>query len=106
SEFPGEYKESGLKPGQIQIAELHYAFTPFELTGAEDAGLFPKGKALRYVREGKTHPDGQLPINASGRLKTRGHPVGVSGLAQIAELQTWMCKEERFQKGLDLSIVG
>ncbi|EMO28124.1 hypothetical protein LEP1GSC170_3811, partial [Leptospira interrogans serovar Bataviae str. HAI135] len=47
-----------------------------------------------------------LPINASGGLKTRGHPVGVSGLAQIAELQNWMFKEERFQNGLALSIGG
>ncbi|MCG6168416.1 thiolase family protein [Leptospira sp. FAT2] len=106
SAFAGAYKESGLKPEQIQIAELHDAFTPFELIGAEDAGLFPKGKALRYVKEGKTHPDGQLPINASGGLKTRGHPVGVSGLAQIAELQTWMYREDRFQNGLALSIGG
>ncbi|XDD49049.1 thiolase family protein [Leptospira sp. WS92.C1] len=104
--FGGAYKEADIKPEQIQIAELHDAFTPFELIGAEDAGLFPKGSALRYVKEGKTHPDGQLPINASGGLKTRGHPVGVSGLAQIAELQTWIHKENRFQNGLALSIGG
>ncbi|EMY77566.1 thiolase, C-terminal domain protein [Leptospira weilii serovar Ranarum str. ICFT] len=104
--FAGAYKEAGIKPEQIQIAELHDAFTPFELIGAEDAGLFPKGQALRYVKEGKTHPEGQLPINASGGLKTRGHPVGVSGLAQVAELQTRMYKEERFQNGLAFSIGG
>ncbi|EKO85518.1 thiolase, C-terminal domain protein [Leptospira interrogans serovar Grippotyphosa str. 2006006986] len=104
--FQGAYKEANLKPEQIQIAELHDAFTPFELIGAEDAKLFPRGSALRYVKEGKTHPEGQLPINASGGLKTRGHPVGVSGLAQIAELQSWMFKKERFQNGLALSIGG
>ncbi|EMO25215.1 acetyl-CoA acetyltransferase domain protein, partial [Leptospira interrogans serovar Bataviae str. HAI135] len=46
--FQGAYKEANLKPEQIQIAELHDAFTPFELIGAEDAELFPRGSALRY----------------------------------------------------------
>ncbi|MDV6235133.1 thiolase family protein [Leptospira ellisii] len=106
SAFQAAYAEAGLKPEDISIAELHDAFTPFELICAEDAGLFPRGKALRYVKEGKTHPDGQLPVNASGGLKTRGHPVGVSGLAQIAELQTWMFQRDGFRNGLALSIGG
>ncbi|MDF3820048.1 thiolase family protein [Leptospira sp. 96542] len=84
--FAKAYTEAGLGPEDIQFAELHDAFTPFELVGAEDAGFFKRGEALFQVKAGLTHPKGNLPINASGGLKSRGHPVGASGLAQIVEI--------------------
>ncbi|PJZ69003.1 acetyl-CoA acetyltransferase [Leptospira perolatii] len=103
--FAKAYKEADLKPEHIQIAELHDAFTPFEVISAEDAGIFPTGKALKFIAEGHTHKTGKLPINPSGGLKTRGHPVGVSGLAQIAELFREISKGA-YRRGLALSIGG
>ncbi|TGK13040.1 thiolase family protein [Leptospira fletcheri] len=103
--FRQAYSEADLAPSDIRVAELHDAFTPFELIGAEDAGLFPRGKALKYVVEGVTDKRGRLPINPSGGLKTRGHPVGVSGLAQIAEL-FFLMNRETYGTGLALSIGG
>jgi acetyl-CoA C-acetyltransferase len=84
--FEQAYKEAGVGPKDIDFAELHDAFTPFELVGAEDAGFFNRGEALFQVKAGLTHPTGKLPINISGGLKSRGHPVGASGLAQIVEI--------------------
>ncbi|TGN18646.1 thiolase family protein [Leptospira idonii] len=84
--FGKAYEEAGVGPKDVDFAELHDAFTPFEIIGAEDAGLFGRGEALAKVVSGLTHPEGQLPINASGGLKSRGHPVGASGLAQIVEI--------------------
>ncbi|EQA37239.1 thiolase, C-terminal domain protein [Leptospira inadai serovar Lyme str. 10] len=103
--FGQAYKEAGITPSDVRVAELHDAFTPFELIGAEDAGLFPRGKALKFVEKGISDKRGKLPINPSGGLKTRGHPVGVSGLAQIAELFSFM-KESGHPIGLALSIGG
>jgi acetyl-CoA C-acetyltransferase len=84
--FERAFSEASVSPNEIGFAELHDAFTPFELVGAEDAGLIPRGQALYQVKAGLTHPKGKLPINASGGLKSRGHPVGASGLAQIVEI--------------------
>lgn len=105
SAFSMAFSQSGILPSQIQCAELHDAFTTFELIGAEDAGLFPRGEALRAVIQGHTHPDSIKPINASGGLKTRGHPIGASGTAQIAELFYFMQKK-KLQFGLTHSIGG
>ncbi|TGN08377.1 thiolase family protein [Leptospira ilyithenensis] len=104
--FASAYKEAGIGPEEIQIAELHDAFTPFEIIGAEDAGLFGRGEALAKVISKITHPEGQLPINSSGGLKSRGHPVGASGLAQIVELCRSFKQREELRLGLAHSIGG
>ena len=80
------YQMAGLSPRQIDCAEVHDAFTPFEIIGTEDLGFFPAGKGVEAAASGRTAADGNLPINASGGLKSRGHPVGASGVAQIVEL--------------------
>lgn len=103
--FQQAYKEAGIEPKNIQIAELHDAFTPFELIGAEDANLFSRGSALQKVKEGVTSINGSLPINPSGGLKSRGHPIAASGLAQIVELVRFM-QERDFRYGLTHSIGG
>lgn len=103
--FSKAYAMAKISPKEISAAELHDAFTPFELVGAEDAGLFPKGKALRAVIEKETDIDGRLPINPSGGLKSRGHPIGASGLAQIVELRNFL-RDYRKQFGLAHSIGG
>jgi acetyl-CoA C-acetyltransferase len=94
-------KEAALKaytmaqrnPPDIQFAEVHDAFTVFEVIGTEDLGFFPAGEGWKALEEGKTHLRGSLPVNPSGGLKSRGHPVGASGLAQMVEI-VWQLRGE------------
>jgi acetyl-CoA C-acetyltransferase len=79
------YAMAGFGPERVDFAELHDAFTPFELIALEDTGLVPPGKAGRATLDGDTALDGRLPINPSGGLKARGHPLAATGIAQIVE---------------------
>ncbi|HEX9188933.1 MAG TPA: thiolase family protein, partial [Vicinamibacteria bacterium] len=82
------YRMAGFGPERVDVAELHDAFAPFEIISLEDAGLVPPGKAGRATLDGETAMGGRLPVNLSGGLKARGHPLAATGLAQIVEL-TW-----------------
>lgn len=79
------YQMAGVTPKEIDFAEVHDAFTPFEIITTEDLGFFPPGTGGRAAEAGKTSLQGPLPINPSGGLKARGHPVGASGVAQVVE---------------------
>lgn len=79
------YAMAGCAPQGIDFAEVHDAFTPFEIISSEDLGFFSTGKGGDAVETGQTRADGILPINASGGLKARGHPIGATGVAQICE---------------------
>ncbi len=87
------YRMANRSPSEIQFAEIHDAFTCFEIIGAEDLGLLEEGKGWRAVERGETEVSGRLPINPSGGLKARGHPVGASGLAQAVEI-LWQMREK------------
>jgi acetyl-CoA C-acetyltransferase len=87
------FKMAGLKPKDIHVAELHDAFTILEIAESEHAGFFPKGKGAKALADGETRIGGALPINPSGGLKARGHPVGATGVAQIVEL-VWQLRDE------------
>lgn len=87
------YGMARVNPQDISVAEVHDAFTPFEIIGTEDLGFFPPGEGWRAVADGLTSIKGKLPVNPSGGLKARGHPVGASGLAQIAEI-VWQLRGE------------
>ena len=87
------YRMAKVNPKDISFAEVHDAFTPFEIIGTEDLGFFPPKQGWKAVEEGTTSIHGKLPINPSGGLKARGHPVGASGLAQIAEV-VWQLRGE------------
>jgi acetyl-CoA C-acetyltransferase len=76
---------AGFGPERVDVAEIHDAFAPFELISLEDIGLFPSGKAGAATLDGETGLEGRLPINPSGGLKARGHPLAATGLAQIVE---------------------
>jgi acetyl-CoA C-acetyltransferase len=84
---------ANIKPGDIDVAELHDAFVILEIAESEDAGFFKKGDGAKALEDGKTSLNGELPINPSGGLKARGHPVGATGVAQIVEL-TWQLRGE------------
>jgi acetyl-CoA acetyltransferase len=79
------YRMAGFGAERVQVAELHDAFAPFELISLEDLGLVPPGKAGKVTLDGETARDGRLPINPSGGLKGRGHPLAATGIAQIVE---------------------
>jgi acetyl-CoA acetyltransferase len=80
------YEMSGLTPQDIQFAEVHDCFSIAELIHTEDLGFFKPGEAYKAVAEGQTRRDGPMPINTSGGLKCKGHPVGATGIAQMHEI--------------------
>jgi acetyl-CoA C-acetyltransferase len=80
------FNMAGITPKQVQIAEVHDCFTIAEIVALEDIGIFEKGKATEAVRNGVTKRDGDVPINTSGGLKSKGHPVGATGAAQVVEI--------------------
>ena len=81
------YEMSGLGPKDIQIAEVHDCFTIAELAALEDLGFYEAGKAAAAaIANGETKRDGFRPINTSGGLKTKGHPVGATGVGQVVEI--------------------
>lgn len=79
------YAASGLKPGDVDFVELHDCFSLTEILDAEDLGVVPRGAAGAWTREGRTRPDGDMPINVSGGLLAKGHPVGATGVGQLYE---------------------
>ncbi len=80
------YQMAGMGPKDISFAELHDAFVILELAISEEIGLFERGKSFLAVRKGETKIDGRIPINPSGGLKSKGHPVGGTGVSQVVEL--------------------
>jgi acetyl-CoA acetyltransferase len=100
------YQMARLNPTDIDFAEVHDAFTPFEIIGTEDLGFFPPGKGIKALEKGETHLRGRLPINPSGGLKARGHPVGASGLAQIVEIVWQLRRQVETSRQLDKARIG
>ena len=82
------YAMAGITPSAVSFAEVHDCFTITQLINIEDLGFFPKGKGALAVAEGKTAARGGMPINVSGGLKAKGHPIGATGLSQIYEVVT------------------
>ena len=80
------YKMAGIGPEDIDVAELHDAFQILEIEESEEAGLFPRGQGHIAARNGETKVGGKMPINTSGGLKAKGHPLGATGVSQIVEL--------------------
>ncbi|HKE22185.1 MAG TPA: thiolase domain-containing protein [Bryobacteraceae bacterium] len=80
------YAMAGVKPADIQFAELHDCFTIAEIIATEDLAFVKRGQGGPYAFEGCTSLHGARPINTSGGLKSKGHPVGATGVAQICDL--------------------
>jgi acetyl-CoA C-acetyltransferase len=80
------YEMADRGPEDVDVAELHDMFTILEFLQSEDLGFFEKGEGWKAVEEGVTDRDGDLPINTSGGLKSKGHPLGASGVAQAYEI--------------------
>ncbi|MFC1934921.1 hypothetical protein ACFLXZ_01225 [Chloroflexota bacterium] len=80
------YEMSGLKPEDVQFAEVHDCFSIAEILHIEDLGFFHPGQGYKAVEEGLIRLDGLKPINTSGGLKCKGHPVGATGIGQLYEV--------------------
>jgi acetyl-CoA acetyltransferase len=80
------YDWAGIGPADVDLLECHDATSPAELIVLEELGLAAPGGAVAMIRNGDTSIGGRLPVNTSGGLESKGHPIGASGLAQIVEL--------------------
>lgn len=80
------YEMAGISPADVQVAEVHDCFTIAEILAYEDLGFCPAGGAPRLLDEGATTLQGRLPVNPSGGLKSKGHPLGATGVAQAVEI--------------------
>ncbi len=80
------YEQAGVGPEDIDLAEVHDCFTISEICLVEDLGFTEKGKGGPFTESGATALDGKIPINTSGGLKSKGHPVGATGVAQAIEI--------------------
>lgn len=100
------YDMAGVNPEDIQIAEVHDCFTIAEIIATEDLSFFRAGEGGKAAEQGLTGLDGVKPINTSGGLKSKGHPIGASGVAQAVEIWQQMRgeAEARQIKGKDVHL--
>ncbi len=80
------YADAGIDPDRIDLAEVHDCFTIAEVLAIESLGLYEPGEGIGAARRGETTADGTIPVNLSGGLKAKGHPVGATGVGQIADV--------------------
>ena len=103
------YAMAGLAAKDIQVAEVHDCFTIAELLAYEDLGFCEKGKAGQFIEEGHTQIGGDRPVNASGGLKSKGHPIGSTGTGQAYEmfnqLRGTVQKSTRQVKGAEIGLI-
>jgi acetyl-CoA acetyltransferase len=99
------YEMAGLGPKDIDVAEVHDAFTSGELFYYEALGFCKHGEATKLLDEGATEVDGSIPVNPSGGLLSKGHPVGATGLAQVAEV-VWHLRGQAGKRQVKNAKVG
>jgi acetyl-CoA C-acetyltransferase len=99
------YEMAGKKPEDIDVCEVHDCFTIAEICVMEALGFAEKGKGGQAVQDGLTALEGKIPINASGGLKSKGHPVGATGVAQIIEI-TKQLRGEAGERQVENARVG
>ncbi|QDX39645.1 thiolase domain-containing protein [Salarchaeum sp. JOR-1] len=80
------FADAGISTGDVDVAEVHDCFTIAEVLALEGMGFFDEGEGISAAADGVTTRDGDLPVNLSGGLKAKGHPVGATGVSQLAEL--------------------
>ena len=91
------YEIAAIGPQDLDVVELHDCFTAHEVLAVEDLGLAPKGEGGRMAVEGTTALGGKIPVNPSGGLLSKGHPLGATGVAQVVEL-VWQLRGECDQR--------
>ncbi|MGI9424855.1 MAG: thiolase domain-containing protein [Hyphomicrobiaceae bacterium] len=80
------YEQAGITPSDLDVAEIHDCFSMAEVIHSEDLRLVPRGEGAKWAAEGRTQVDGDIAINASGGLLSKGHPVGATGVGQLYEV--------------------
>lgn len=99
------YEMAGLGPDDVNVAEVHDATAAAEILAYEDLGFCGRGEGGRMVDEGATTLGGRLPVNTSGGLVSKGHPVGATGIAQLCEI-TWQLRGEAGPRQVEGARVG
>jgi acetyl-CoA acetyltransferase len=99
------YEQAGIGPNDLNVVELHDAFSIAELVYYEALGLCPVGESAAYLRAGKTTFGGDVVVNPSGGLLSKGHPVGASGVAQAVEMY-WQLTGQAGRRQVDGARVG
>ncbi|WP_254838511.1 thiolase C-terminal domain-containing protein [Natronomonas marina] len=82
----GAYESAGISPEDVDVAEVHDCFSIAELITYEDLGFCKEGEGGQFAAEGKSRLDGEVAVNPSGGLLSKGHPIGATGVAQISEI--------------------
>ncbi len=99
------YKRAGIEAKQIEVAEVHDCFTIAEILAIEGLGFVKIGKGGKATEEGLTEIGGKIPVNTSGGLKAKGHPVGATGVAQAVEITLQLRGEaEKRQVNADIGL--
>ena len=80
------YADAGVSPDDVDVAEVHDCFTIAEVLAIESLGFYERGEGITAATDGETDRHGELPVNLSGGLKAKGHPVGATGVAQLATI--------------------
>jgi benzoylsuccinyl-CoA thiolase BbsB subunit len=80
------FERAGVGPADVDVTQVHDAFSPGEIFSIEGLGLVPVGEGARAVWEGRTAIDGDIPVNTDGGLLSRGHPIGATGAAMVTEI--------------------
>ena len=99
------YEIAGVGPEDLDVAEVHDASAPAELIIYEELGLCQQGEGGKLIDEGITALGGKIPVNPSGGLLAKGHPVGATGTAQIAEI-FWQLRGEAGKRQVDGARIG
>jgi acetyl-CoA C-acetyltransferase len=99
------YRMAGIGPEDINLAEVHDCFTITEILDTEDLGFCKKGEGGKFIEQGNTEIGGKIPINPSGGLKSKGHPIGATGIAQICEI-SWHLRNEADKRQVSNAEIG
>ncbi len=99
------YEMAGVRPGDIDVCELHDPFTIAEIIHYEDLGFCSKGEGGRYIEEGSSRVGGRVAVSPSGGLLAKGHPLGATGIAQAAEI-FWQLRGEAGERQVPNAKVG
>jgi len=97
-------KMAGVTPSDVSVAELHDAFTILEIVESEEVGFFKKGEGHKALERGDTKLGGKIPVNTSGGLKGKGHPVGATGIGQAHEIVTQLRGEAKKRQVKDAKV--
>jgi acetyl-CoA acetyltransferase len=99
------YEEAGIGPADLSLVELHDCFATAELLHYDNLGLCPPGGAGEFISTGAADRDGTTPVNVSGGLLSKGHPIGATGVANLYEIATHL-RGEAGERQIDGARIG